>query len=193
MATNVISKELFKLERKRFFKKPIIFIAYNDGFYFQNPNLSERVYFENIINVFIAEPYRFSEKSFVIIYKSANGEKWRLDLTESLLGRGIEKLEKLFDQEWKPLLSNKETSETIKWFNAAYAIFAVATWRDLGVFGGVIPSGDSSEEELSILSEGWGIESREDADEIMELLFSVYTNARYIEELKKSKEEADPF
>jgi quinol monooxygenase YgiN len=27
----------------------------------------------------------------------------------------------------------------------------------------------------------------------MELLFSVYTNARYIEELKKSKEEADPF
>lgn len=56
-------------------------------------------------------------------------------LTKSLLGRGVEKLGKLFEQEWRPLLSNKETSETIKWFNAAYAIFAVATWRELGVFG----------------------------------------------------------
>ncbi|GAV15917.1 DUF1266 domain-containing protein [Paenibacillus sp. NAIST15-1] len=193
MVTSVISKEIFKLERKRFFKKPIIFIAYNDGFYFQNPRSSEKVNFENIINIFIAEPYRLCEKSFVILYKSADGEEWRLDLTKSLLGRGVEKLEKLFEQEWRPLLSNKETSETIKWFNAAYAIFAVATWRDLGVFGGVVPTEGAKEEQFSILAADWGIESGEEADEVMELLFSGKTNVQYIEELKKSKEVADPF
>ena len=86
-----------------------------------------------------------------------------------------------------PFVQADINSDTVEWICAAYAVYTQYNQKTLGVVGGI-----SEEEKESYrdrikltLSEGWGIEGREDVAEVINKLLTKGHRETYLDVVKK--------
>lgn len=77
-----------------------------------------------------------------------------------------------------------EMTDTIRWFNATYAILTDINGRDYNLFGGMPANDDSKALMQGSLPESWGVDDRASADENMEWLLSEGHRTSFAEEMK---------
>ena len=77
---------------------------------------------------------------------------------------------------------NNEITDTIRWFNATYAILTKINNRDINIIGGDKPSLINRAVELSTLEEYWGITNREEAEEMIVWLLEGGHNEQFIDD-----------
>lgn len=91
----------------------------------------------------------------------------------------------------KPEQSGKEEdelSDTIRWFNASYAILTELNGWDYNVFGGLKPSARVAELEQQLLEDSWDVTDRASADETLDWIlteghrYGFTDNMSYLEE-----------
>ncbi|MBO4982047.1 MAG: DUF1266 domain-containing protein [Lachnospiraceae bacterium] len=58
----------------------------------------------------------------------------------------------------------QKTSDTVRWFNATYAILTECNGLDYNKFGGRIPNAEDKESVRQLLADHWGVTDRETAD-----------------------------
>lgn len=79
--------------------------------------------------------------------------------------------------------STVEATDTIRWFNAAYAVLTHANGWDYTMYGGM-PANDSSMQlQVSLLEEWWGVTDRTSADETLEWLVSEGHNSDFLTDM----------
>ncbi len=61
-----------------------------------------------------------------------------------------------------------EVSDTIRWFNASYAVLTALNGWDYNRFGGLPANEDSKAMEIELLDEWWGVTDRTSADETLQ-------------------------
>ena len=66
--------------------------------------------------------------------------------------------------------ASKPPSDTIFWFNGTYSILTKANEADINLVGGAKPTKENKQLFLNNLDVDWGIITKEDADEVIELL-----------------------
>lgn len=69
-------------------------------------------------------------------------------------------------------VSGIEMTDTVRWFNAAYAVLTEINNWDYNVFGGMPVNGTSQQVVASLLEEWWGVTDRATADETLEWILS---------------------
>ncbi|MDE6873573.1 MAG: DUF1266 domain-containing protein [Lachnospiraceae bacterium] len=83
---------------------------------------------------------------------------------------------------------DNELSDTIRWFNASYAILTELNGWDYNVFGGLKPSAQVAELEQQLLEDSWSVTDRASADETLDWIlteghrFGFVDNMSYLEE-----------
>ncbi len=76
-----------------------------------------------------------------------------------------------------------EITDTIRWFNASYAILTAANGWDTNLFGGLPANDQSMELEKQMLDEWWGVTDRASADENLEWILTEGHRADFAENM----------
>ena len=76
-----------------------------------------------------------------------------------------------------------EITDTIRWFNASYAILTAANGWDTNLFGGLPANDQSTELEKQMLDEWWGVTDRASADENLEWILTEGHRADFAENM----------
>lgn len=63
-------------------------------------------------------------------------------------------------------------SDTIRWFNASYAILTEINGWDYNIFGGLKPSFQTAAREQALLEESWSVTDRQTADETLDWILA---------------------
>ncbi len=86
-----------------------------------------------------------------------------------------------------------ELPDTVRWFNASYAILTELNGWDYNIFGGLEPTAKNQEREKQLLDEWWGVTDRATADETLEWIlteghrFGFIDNMSFLKELGLSE------
>lgn len=86
-------------------------------------------------------------------------------------------------------ISGIEMTDTVRWFNASYAVLTEINNWDYNVFGGMPVNAASQQVVASLLEEWWGVTDRETADETLDWILNeghragFADNAAYLDEL----------
>ncbi len=95
-------------------------------------------------------------------------------------------------QENAPEIENNsavETTDTIQWFNAAYAVLTHANGWDYTIYGG-LPANDTSKQlQTSLLDQWWGVTDRNSADETIEWLITEGHNSGFAADMESLAED----
>ena len=67
---------------------------------------------------------------------------------------------------------SSEMTDTLRWFNAAYAVLIDLNGRDFNLFGGIPANDDSKTIMQAGLADSWGVEDRTSADENIDWILS---------------------
>lgn len=84
---------------------------------------------------------------------------------------------------------SSEMTDTIRWFNATYAVLIDINGNDFNLFGGMPANDDSKTVMQNSLPDSWGVEDRASADENMEWLLSEGHRVAFAEDMKALEDE----
>ena len=86
-----------------------------------------------------------------------------------------------------PFVQAEINSDTVEWICAAYAVYTQYNHKTLGVIGGLSDQEkESSQDRIKLtLSEGWGINGRDDVTEVINKLLTKGHRETYLKTVKK--------
>ena len=79
---------------------------------------------------------------------------------------------------------SSEMTDTLRWFNAAYAVLIDLNGRDFNLFGGIPANDDSKTIMQAGLADSWGVEDRTSADENIDWILSEGHRVDFAENMK---------
>lgn len=79
---------------------------------------------------------------------------------------------------------SSEMTDTLRWFNAAYAVLIDLNGRDFNLFGGIPANDDSKTIMQAGLVDSWGVEDRASADENIDWILSEGHRVDFAENMK---------
>ncbi len=79
---------------------------------------------------------------------------------------------------------SSEMTDTLRWFNAAYAVLIDLNGRDFNLFGGIPANDDSKTIMQAGLADSWGVEDRASADENIDWILSEGHRVDFAENMK---------
>ena len=79
---------------------------------------------------------------------------------------------------------SSEMTDTLRWFNAAYAVLIDLNGRDFNLFGGIPANDDSQTIMQAGLADSWGVEDRTSADENIDWILSEGHRVDFAENMK---------
>lgn len=79
---------------------------------------------------------------------------------------------------------SSEMTDTLRWFNAAYAVLIDLNGRDFNLFGGMPANDDSKTIMQAGLADSWGVEDRASADENIDWILSEGHRVDFAENMK---------
>ena len=79
---------------------------------------------------------------------------------------------------------SSEMTDTLRWFNAAYAVLIDLNGRDFNLFGGIPANDDSKTIMQAGLADSWGVEDRTSADENIDWILSEGHRVDFVENMK---------
>lgn len=79
--------------------------------------------------------------------------------------------------------AQKEQSETVRWFNASYAILTDLNGWNYNLFGGLAPTEINQKLEKQLLDEWWGVTDRQTADETLDWILTEGHRTTYAEDM----------
>jgi len=82
-----------------------------------------------------------------------------------------------------------EVSDTIRWFNASYAILTDLNGWDYNLFGGMEPTPSNEELEKQLLDEWWGVTDRASADETLDWILAEGHRAEFADNMTYLEED----
>ncbi len=108
---------------------------------------------------------------------SKGGEQGTVDVVKELKG----------EYQASPFVQADINSDTVEWICAAYAVYTQYNQKMLGVVGGIAEEHkESYQDRIKLtLSEGWGIEGREDVAEVINKLLTKGHRETYLDVVKK--------
>ncbi len=174
-------KELFNIEvvKKGLFKKKVhYFKAFEKGLIIKRANNERYIDADSILNIY-REDNVIAGRSWrviVIYYVLESGEKFKYTIVDDEFPDIIEKVESLWDNEWKNY--GQKYSETIKWILACTANVNMIWEVPYNHFG--IPFDDDKKFKLikDSLANDWDISNKQDLIEMCDYLYSgEYTNS----------------
>ncbi|MCM1101648.1 MAG: DUF1266 domain-containing protein [Clostridium sp.] len=77
--------------------------------------------------------------------------------------------------------SGKKTSDTVRWFNASYAILTELNGMDYNKFGGMAVTDSNKQAVIKLLDDSWGVTDRASADETLEWALTEGHRADFVE------------
>ncbi len=82
--------------------------------------------------------------------------------------------------------SNKDAQvpDTIRWFNASYAVLTAINGKDYNTYGGMEPNAVNQKMQQLSLEEWWGVTDRETADENLDWILTEGHRTDYVEFMK---------